>query len=100
MPGSPGIPAVKVASKMNEFPVIERTAFDVERVGPDPPESSGFFQIYPDTGPEVGESSKMYAVNVPRIEVTVGRALVVTVTDRANEPEFDENVFPVELIPT
>jgi len=45
VPGRAGIPAVKVASKMNEFPVVVPFAFDMDRVGPDPDGSSGFFQI-------------------------------------------------------
>src|SRR5208337_4683050 len=64
LPGSPGIPAArggtqaepKDASKINEFPVVEPTASEVERVGPEPPESPGFFQMYDATGPDVGES--------------------------------------------
>ena len=56
MPGSAGMPAVNVASNMNELPVVDPMASDVERVGPEPPGSSGFFQMYAPTGPLVGES--------------------------------------------
>jgi hypothetical protein len=53
LPGSPGMPAAsggtqddpKDASKIKEFPVVDPTASEVERVGPDPPESPGFFQM-------------------------------------------------------
>ena len=45
IPGNAGIPAVNVASKMNEFPVVFPTASETERVGPEPPGSSGFFQM-------------------------------------------------------
>ena len=56
VPGSAGMPAVNVASNMNELFVVLPLAFDVERVGPEPPGSSGFFQMYDATGPEFGES--------------------------------------------
>ena len=64
LPGSPGIPAgcegthaePKEASKINEFPVVLPTASVFVRVGPEPPGSSGFFQMYCATGPAVGES--------------------------------------------
>ena len=44
IPGRPGKPAAKVASKMKEFPVAVPFAFPVERLIP-PPVSPGFFQI-------------------------------------------------------
>jgi hypothetical protein len=63
-PASPGIPAgsggvaalPNEQSKINEFPDVLPSASEVERVGPEPPGSSGFFQIYAETGPDVGES--------------------------------------------
>jgi hypothetical protein len=98
MPGSPGIPAGRIGiaddpneqSNINEFPLVVFTAFDVERAGPEPPGSSGFFHMYAEVGPDVGESSKMYAFSVPRIEVTKGRALVVTVPAKVMNPEFGD----------
>ena len=54
-PGSPGMPEVNVASKMKEFPPVFPMAFEMDRAVP-PPVSPGFFQMYLDTGPDVGES--------------------------------------------
>jgi hypothetical protein len=56
IPGDPGIPEENVASNIKEFPVVLPIASELERVGPEPPGSSGFFQIYPEVGPLVGES--------------------------------------------
>ena len=58
-PGSSGIPDTNVASKINEFPVVEPIASEMDLVGPEPPLSSGFFQIYEPSGafgPRLGES--------------------------------------------
>ena len=63
-PGNPGIPGGSAGeadvpneqSNINELPVVEPTASEVVRAEPDPPESPEFFQIYADTGPDVGES--------------------------------------------
>jgi len=93
IPGSPGIPAANVASKIKEFPVEVPAASEIERVGPDPPGSSGFLQIYADVGTTVGESPKYDMLMVPNVDVTTGRAFVVTVELRVMLPELESNVF-------
>jgi hypothetical protein len=73
---------------MNEFPVEVPAASEIERVGPEPPGSSGFLQIYAEVGPTVGESPKYDMLMVPNVDVTIGRAAVVTVEMRVMLPEL------------